>query len=294
MSAPRTFDRDLIRRHLIRARTSGYADFLLARCADDLADRLAVVTRDFARAADIGTPTRLVAEMLAADPRIGQMMRVAPVAEPGAGAITDMETLPLEPASLNLVVSLLALHDVNDLPGTLTQLRLALQPDGLMIAALPGGQTLTELRQCLIAAESEITGGISPRVAPFADIRDMGGLLQRAGFALPVADSETITVRYASVFGLMADLRAMGWTNALHERSRKPLRRAVLLRMAQLYAERFADADGRIRATFEILWLSGWAPHASQQQPLKPGSAKARLADALKVPELPAGEKAGG
>jgi SAM-dependent methyltransferase len=294
MSAPRTFDRDLIRRRLIRAQASGYADFLLARCADDLADRLAVVTRDFARAADIGTPTSQVAEMLAADPRIGQTTRVAPVAEPGAVAITDMETLPLEPASLNLVVSLLALHDVNDLPGTLTQLRLALQPDGLMIAALPGGQTLTELRQCLIAAESEITGGISPRVAPFADIRDMGGLLQRAGFALPVADSETITVRYGSVFGLMADLRAMGWTNALHERSRKPLRRAVLLRMAQLYAERFADADGRIRATFEILWLSGWAPHASQQQPLKPGSAKARLADALKVPELPAGEKAGG
>ena len=275
-------------------KAAGYADFLLARCVDDLADRLAVVTRSFARGADIGTPIPLAATMLAADPRIGEMMRIAPLPEPEAAAVTDMETLPLEPASLNLVVSLLALHDVNDLPGTLTQMRLALQPDGLMIAALPGGQTLHELRTCLIAAESEITGGIAPRVAPFADIRDMGGLLQRAGFALPVADSESVTVRYASVFGLMADLRAMGWTNALSERSRKPLRRSVILRMAELYADRFADADGRIRATFEILWLSGWAPHDSQQKPLKPGSAKARLADALKVPERPAGEKAGG
>jgi hypothetical protein len=173
------------------------------------------------------------------------------------------------------------------------QVRRALKPDGLFLAALAGGDTLTELRQSFAAAESEIEGGISPRVAPFADLRDLGGLLQRAGFALPVIDSERITVRYDTVFALMHDLRRMGATNALTERRRTPLRRKTLLRMAEIYAERFADADRRLRATFEIIWLSGWAPHESQQQPLKPGSAKARLADALGASEIPAGEKAG-
>jgi SAM-dependent methyltransferase len=194
----------------------------------------------------------------------------------------------------DLAASLLALHAVNDLPGALIQIKRALRPDGLFIACLLAGQSLTELRQSLLAAEVELTGGASPRVAPFADLRDLGGLLQRAGFALPVIDSESVTVRYGDMFGLLRDLRAMGWANALSERSRKPLRRSVLLRAAELYAERFADPDGRLRATFEIVWLSGWAPHESQQKPLRPGSAKARLADALGVPEIGTGDKAGG
>ena len=157
-----------------------------------------------------------------------------------------------------------------------------------------GGATLTELRQAFAAAEAEVEGGVSPRVAPFADVRDFGALLQRAGFALPVTDVESVAVRYADLFGLMRDLRAMGLTNALAERRRTPLRRATLLRAAALYAERFADGDGRVRATFEIVWLSGWAPHESQPKPLRPGSARTRLAAALGVAEHGLGEKAGG
>ena len=191
------------------------------------------------------------------------------------------------------MVSALSLQFVNDLPGTFVQIRRALRPDGLFLAVLMGGDTLTELRQSFAAAESEIEGGLSPRVAPFADLRDLGALLQRAGFALPVTNSDSITVRYDSVFGLMNDLRRMGATNALVDRRRTPLKRATLLRMAEIYRQRFADADGRVRATFEFLWLSGWAPHPSQQQPLAPGSAQARLAEALGTRELPAGEKAG-
>jgi SAM-dependent methyltransferase len=164
----------------------------------------------------------------------------------------------------------------------LAQLRRALRPDGLLLAAMMGGDTLTELRQSFAAAEAELEGGVSPRVAPFADLRDIGALLQRAGFALPVTDVDRIVVRYDSAFALMADLRRMGATNILLERRRTPTRRATLLRMAQIYGERFADPDGRIRATFDVIWLSGWAPHESQQQPLRPGSAKASLAEAVK------------
>ncbi|WP_289052511.1 methyltransferase domain-containing protein, partial [uncultured Methylobacterium sp.] len=182
--------------------------------------------------------------------------------------------------SFDLAVSLLALQHANDLPGALVQIRRALRPDGLFVGCLLGGRTLTELRQVLTQAESEVEGGASPRVAPFAEVRDVGGLLQRAGFALPVADVETVTVRYGDPFGLMRDLRAMGLTNALRER-RGGLRRETLMRAAALYAERFADPDGRLRATFEMIWLSGWVPHESQQKPLRPGSAQARLADAL-------------
>ena len=206
----------------------------------------------------------------------------------------DEEALPFGDASLDLVVSALALQFVNDLPGTLVQIRRALKPDGLFLAALIGGDTLTELRQAFAAAEAEIEDGISPHVAPFADLRELGTLLQRAGFALPVTDIDRLTVRYASPFALMHDLRRMGASNALVERRRAPLRRATLMRMAEIYAEKFADADGRIRATFEIVWLSGWAPHASQQQPLKPGSAQHRLADALGTHEISAGEKTKG
>lgn len=182
-------------------------------------------------------------------------------------------------------MSLLALQSVNDLPGALLQIRRALRPDGLLLACLFGGDTLTELRQSFAAAESELEGGASPRVAPFADVRSAGGLLQRAGYALPVVDLERVTVRYGGAFGLMGDLRAMGLTNALAERRRTPLRRATLMRTAAIYAERFADPDGRVRATFDMVWLSGWSPHESQQKPLKPGSAKARLADALGTAE---------
>jgi SAM-dependent methyltransferase len=197
----------------------------------------------------------------------------------------DEEALPFRDGALDLVVSALALQFVNDLPGTLIQTRRALRPDGLLLAALIGGDTLTELRQAFAAAESEIEDGISPRIAPFADVRDMGALLQRAGFALPVTDVDRVVVRYASPLALMHDLRRMGATNPLVERSRRPLRRATLRRMLEVYAERFSDADGRIRATFEIVWLSGWAPHESQQKPLAPGSARQRLADALGVEE---------
>jgi SAM-dependent methyltransferase len=208
------------------------------------------------------------------------------------GAVAfDEEALPFGDGSLDLVVSGLALQFVNDLPGTLVQVRRALKPDGLFLAALIGGETLTELRQSFAAAESEVEGGLSPRVAPFADVRDLGGLLQRAGFALPVTDVDRVTVRYGTPLALMHDLRRMGATNVLVERRRQVLRRATLMRMLEIYASRFADADGRIRATFEIVWLSGWAPHDSQQKPLKPGSAQRRLAEALNTTEVSAGEK---
>jgi SAM-dependent methyltransferase len=208
-------------------------------------------------------------------------------------AVTDEEVLPFVPGSLDLVVSALSLQFVNDLPGTLIQIRRALKPDGLFLAALIGGESLTELRQAFAAAEAEVEGGVSPRVAPFADLRDLGALLQRAGFALPVADVDRVIVRYASPLDLMQELRRMGAGNVLLERRRVPLKRATLRRMLEVYAERFGGADGRIPATFEIVWLSGWAPHESQQQPLAPGSAKTRLADALRTQEISAGEKTG-
>jgi SAM-dependent methyltransferase len=286
------FDRALYRRRLSAALAAGYPDFLLVRCVGDLDERLSAVLRRFERAADLGTPLPLAGPVLQA--RAGGLLRMAEVSEPSTALVGDLEALPFAAESLDLAVSLLALHAVNDLPGALIQITRALRPDGLFIACLLGGQSLTELRQSLLAAEVELTGGASPRVAPFADLRDLGGLLQRAGFALPVIDSESVTVRYGDMFGLLRDLRAMGWANALAERSRKPLRRRVLLRAAELYAERFSDPDGRLRATFEIVWLSGWAPHESQQKPLRPGSAKARLADALGVAEIGTDDKAGG
>ena len=200
--------------------------------------------------------------------------------------------MPFADESFDLVVSGLALHFVNDLPGTLLQVRRALKPDGLLLAAMLGGTTLTELRTALLAAEEEIEGGASPRVAPFADVRDLGALLQRAGFALPVADSETVTVTYAHPLALMRELRAMGAANALLHRRRSPLRRATLARALEIYADRFGLANGRIPATFEIITLTAWAPHESQQKPLQPGSAKARLAEVLGTEEQPAGESA--
>ena len=298
---PVIFDRALVRRRRRRAQALQPATFLLDRVADDLAERLAAVLRRFDLALDLGTPGDAVRVVLARLGSIGTIVTANAVIDPNAASaaaaekrvIADEEALPFRDGSLDLVVSALALQFVNDLPGVLVQIRRALKPDGLFLAALLGGETLTELRQSFAAAESEIEGGASPRVAPFAELRDLGGLLQRAGFALPVADADRLTVRYDSAFALMDDLRRMGATNALNDRRRTPLRRATLLRMAEIYAQRFADPDGRLRATFEILWLSGWAPHPSQQQPLKPGSAQTRLADALGTAEMSAGEKAG-
>jgi SAM-dependent methyltransferase len=262
------------------------SDFLVRHAAADLAERLSPVLRPFPRILDLATPTDAFSGAMAAIRPDASLTRHAPPAFAGAGGTPlDPERQALPEAAFDLVVSGLALQHANDLPGVLAQARRALAPDGLLLACLAGGATLTELRQALTAAEAEVAGGVSPRVFPFPDMRDMGGLLQRAGFALPVADSETITVRYDHLFALMADLRAMAATNVLAARLRAPTRRRVFLRAAEIYAARFADADGRIRASFELVWLSGWAPHESQQKPLKPGSAKQRLAEALGVPE---------
>jgi SAM-dependent methyltransferase len=293
--SPLIFDRALIRARRRRAASIGPATFLLDRVADDLADRLAVVLRRFDLALDLGSPGDAVRTALARLGSIGNIVSAGMVLEAIAPCVVaDEEALPFRDGAFDLVVSALSLQFVNDLPGTLVQIRRTLKPDGLFLAALIGGDTLTELRQSFAAAESEIEGGVSPRVAPFADLRDLGALLQRAGFALPVTDVDRVTVRYDTAFALMHDLRRMGATNALLDRRRSPLKRATLMRMAEIYAERFADADGRVRATFEIVWLSGWVPHPSQQQPLKPGSAKSRLADALGAREISTGEKAGG
>jgi SAM-dependent methyltransferase len=297
-SGPVIFDRALIRARRRRAAQLGPVTFLLDRVADEFAERLAAVMRQFDLAADLGTPGEAVRTALARLPTIGTIVRsdaaldAAATPEPTRVA-ADEETLPFREASLDLIVSGLALQFVNDLPGVLVQIRRALKPDGLFIAALSGGDTLTELRQSFAAAESEMESGVSPRVAPFADLRELGALLQRAGFALPVTDVDRITVRYDNAFDLMRDLRRMGATNALVARRRTPLRRSTLLRMAEIYAERFADSDGRLRATFEIVWLSGWAPHPDQQKPLRPGSAQTRLADALGAREISTGEKTG-
>jgi len=272
-AAPILFDRALLRARQGRAQRMGPASFQLDRIAEDMAERLHAVLREFNSAADVGTAGDQVRDALAQ--RVARLVHVD---------LPDRETEPLQlqPESLDLAVSALAFQFVNDLPGVLAQIRRALKPDGLLLAAMIGGDTLTELRQSFAAAEAECEGGASPRVIPFADLRDVGALLQRAGFALPVTDVDRIVVRYDSAFALMQDLRRMGATNILVERRRMPTRRTTLLRMAQIYAERFADADGRIRATFDVIWLSGWAPHENQQKPLKPGSAKASLAEAVK------------
>ncbi len=300
---PIIVDRGLLRAHQRRALALGASTFLLDRVAEELADRLASVLRVFPLGLDLGTPTDAARRALLGTGKVEAIVAANPLldhARPQAGGdpsalavAADEEALPFGEASLDLVVSALALHFVNDLPGSLVQIRRALKPDGLLVAALLGGDTLSELRAAFAAAEAEMEDGISPRVLPFADLRELGALLQRAGFALPVTDVDRLTVRYASPLALMQDLRRMGAANPLIDRSRRPLRRATLARMLEIYAERFADADGRIRATFEIVYLSGWAPHASQQQPLAPGSARTRLADALGTKERSAGEKAG-
>jgi SAM-dependent methyltransferase len=298
---PRLFDRALHRRRLDRA-AAGYAGFLKRRAAEDLVERLAAVRRDFAIAVDLGARDGGFARALAASDaaaKVGLLVETDLSAamlagRAGARLVADEERLPFAAESLDLVVSSLALHWTNDFVGALIQIRQALKPDGLFLAAMLGGATLTELRAALTTAELELSGGAGPRVSPFADAFDAAGLLQRAGFALPVTDIDRVSVRYDHALALMADLRAMGETSVLVEGAGRPLTRQLLARAAEIYAQRFAGPDGRVVATFEILALTGWAPHASQPRPLAPGSAKMRLADALHTREHGAGEKAGG
>lgn len=280
------FDTGLLAARKARALAQGdpHAHFLMERTAEDVADRLLTVERRFERAAALFCLTPATAQAVLATGKVDEMMRVE--ADPrllpaGEGTVAPPETVPLDPASLDLAVSLLTLHETNDTPGMLVQIRRALKPDGLFLGAMAGGGTLAELRESLLEAEMELAGGAAPRVMPFPDVRDAGALLQRAGFALPVTDLETVTVRYATMFDLMRDLRAMGATNALSERTRKPATRRLFLRAAEIYANRFSDADGRIRASFQIVWMSGWAPHESQPKPLAPGSAKVPLTQVL-------------
>ena len=263
------------------------ADFLMRRAADDLADRLGAVERRFGKAAVLFCQTPAATDVVAASGKAAEIVRVE--ADPafldgGPGLLAPLETVPFPAESLDLVVSLLSLQAMNDIPGMLVQIRRALRPDGLFLGAFAGAGTLSELRESLLAAETELYGGASPRVIPFTDVRDAGALLQRAGLALPVADVETVTVRYDTLFDLIADLRAMGETSALTDRSRRPGARKLFARAAEIYAERFSDADGRIRASFSVVWMSGWAPDASQQKPLKPGSAKVSLKTILEDP----------
>ncbi|EKF17759.1 methyltransferase domain-containing protein [Nitratireductor pacificus] len=279
------FDIELLMAHKLRALRQGDAGarFLMKRAAADLGERLATVERRFDSAATLFCLTDDAAAVLRASDKVGTVVRVE--THPGliedGDVLASPETVPLEAASLDLAVSLLTLHETNDTPGLLAQIRRALRPDGLFLGAMAGAGTLHELRQSLLEAETELTEGAAPRVSPFADVRDVGALLQRAGFALPVTDLESVTVRYDTMFDLMRDLRAMGATSALAARSRRPATRALFLRAAEIYAERFADPDGRIRATFNLVWMSGWAPHESQQKPLVPGSAKISLKDVL-------------
>ena len=294
---PLVFDRRLARNRLARALRKDRPTPLFERLEDDLVDRLQPVQRVFKAILDLGSPRPETSAALLRLSPDATVVRAAPLGQtigtgPWLGVVADEEVSPFSPECFDLVTSILALQGVNDLPGAFVQIRRSLKPDGLFMAALLGGQSLQELRSVLAEAEAELKGGASPRVAPFTDLRDLGHLLQRAGFALPVTDFDRITVRYDSLFGLLNDLRAAGATSTLADRDRRPPGRRLFVRAAELYAERFADPDGRIRATFDIVWLSGWAPHESQQKPLRPGSAKMRLADALGVKEQrPGGEE---
>jgi NADH dehydrogenase [ubiquinone] 1 alpha subcomplex assembly factor 5 len=296
-------ERRLFDRKLLRARRARFAheiearEFLLARVAGEIAERVQLMLRLFPLGVDLGAYHGLLGRKVAALPSVGVMFYAESAFAfaalcPRPSLVCDEDLLPFKEASLSLVVSGLALHRVNDLPGALIQIRRVLAPDGLFMAALLGAGALIELRQALIEAESEAEGGVSPRVSPFGDVRQYGALLQRAGFALPVADTESLSLLYASPRDLMREIRALGGGNVLLARSRKPLSRPTLERAEQIYRERHGTPDGRVKASFEIVYLSGWAPDPSQQQPLKPGSAARRLADALGTTEQPAGDKA--
>ncbi|WP_136658519.1 SAM-dependent methyltransferase [Nitratireductor sp. XY-223] len=288
MDAEGLFDTALVRRNRLRALTGAPdgSDFLLKLVNQELSDRLATVERRFETAVALHAHDPQLAALVAATGKADRVIRIEQhrdmLGDDAAGGIAcELELFPMGEETTGLVVSPLSMHLVNDLPGLLVQIRQALLPDGLLLAALPGTGTLAELRDCLLTAETELSGGASPRVIPFADVRDCGALLQRAGFALPVADVETYTARYDTMFALMRDLRHMGMANPLRARSRKPATRSLFLRAAQIYADRYSDPDGRIRASFCVLYLSGWKPHESQQKPLSPGSAKIPLAAAL-------------
>ena len=292
------FDRTLLAKRRQRAAARGAApDFLLAHVAQDIVERLAPVMRRFPLALDLGGAHGLISRVLLASGGVDDVMTTdlaSAALSHGAGrrVACDEERLPFAPASFDLVVSGLALHWVNDLPGALIQIRQSLKPDGLFLGTVLGGETLTELSRAFMESEAEMAGGASPRVGPFADVRAYGALLQRAGFAMPVADTERLTVNYATPFDLLAELRAMGAANVLGERSRKPLGRTALRRMAEIYVERYANNEGRVPATFDFITLTAWAPGDGQPKPLAPGSAQTRLADALGVDENSAGEKA--
>jgi SAM-dependent methyltransferase len=279
-SPPKIFDANAYAQKRERAARRGGESFLLREVAEHLAYRLNAVNRQFETALDLQS-------------RDESFSFLSPFARNWARQeLSQSETLSVSPQSVDLVTSVLSLHVINDLPGLLIQIKRALKPDGLFVAAVFSGDTLRELREAFAQGESEVAGGVSPRVAPFADLRDFGALLQRAGFALPVADSERTTVRYRAFVTFTDDLRALGETNVLNERSRKFLRRDVLAATLAHYSAVNAEPDGRLRATFDIAYLTGWAPHESQQKPLRPGSAKTRLADALGIAERSAGDTA--
>ena len=283
MSDAAPFDRRAVRAH--RARASAAHDFLIREVAERLVDRLDDVKRSFTTALDLGCHAGELAAafggrvptLVQADASEALVRRTI-----GLRVVADEELQPFAEGAFDLVVSALSLHWANDLPGALVQARRALKPDGLFLAAMLGGETLRELRRCLIEAEASVSGGASPRVSPMVDLRDAAGLLQRAGFALPVADLDELTLTYADPFALMRELRGLGEANALRLRPKGFTRRAVLLEAARLYAERFAGRDGRIPATFQVVWLAGWAPHESQPKPLPRGSGQTPLGDALR------------
>jgi NADH dehydrogenase [ubiquinone] 1 alpha subcomplex assembly factor 5 len=287
---PEVFDRQLLRRRRARAAAGLRAfDFLIQEAAARLSERLRDVRRDFPLALELGCHTGQLASVLRGCPQIGQLIQVdlshgMVRRAHGPRLVADEEALPFGARRLDLVLSCFSLHWVNDLPGALAQIRYALKPDGLFLAVMPGGTTLYELRESLMRAELEIAGGAGPRVSPFVDVRDAGMLLQRAGFALPVVDLDTIVVTYDHPLKLMQELRGMGEANALVQRGRAPLTRSTLGRACAIYRELFGDRDDRIPATFQILMLSGWAPDASQPQPIRRGSAQTNLAEALGVP----------
>lgn len=272
--------------------------FLKTRAVEEMLERLADTPRDFPVALDLGSHTGVAQKALE---RSGKTRSVFALdlsadmarATQGLAAAADEEQLPIKEASLDLIVSLLSLHNVNDLPGALVQIRRALKPDGLFLGCLFGAGTLSELRTSLMQAEVELTGGATQRISPLPGLQDMAGLLQRAGLALPVADIDHVTVRYDTPFNLLEDLKGMGERAAFAEANRRPLSRRILTRMSEIYAENFSDPDGRLRASFEIIWLSGWAPAQGQPKPLKPGSAKQSLASAIGSTEISLGEKAG-
>jgi SAM-dependent methyltransferase len=295
------FDRRLLRRRRDRAAANLAAhDFLFAEVAERLTERLDDVTRKFPRALDLGCHGGALARVLGRRGGVETLVQcdLSPAMARAAASsgrpslAADEEALPFAPRSFDLVMSVLSLHWVNDLPGALIQIRQALKPDGLFLGALLGGETLAELRAALMEAELAEEAGASPRISPFAEVRDAGALLQRAGFALPVADVDTIPVTYPDALALMRDLRGMGESNALVERRRTPMRRATLARTAAIYAEKFGQADGRVPATFQVITLTAWAPHPCQPKALAPGSARSRLADALDAEEIPTGDKA--